>query len=82
MTGLEALQALRESKFTRIRRKEWDKDMHIRLNDEINQVEISREYDEYIKNEFSLDITYGEFGHIVECSIADLIYCDDWEMVE
>lgn len=78
MTGIEALQALREGKVERIHRN-GDDNMSICIDEE-GQLSLSVEYDEYIQNEFAFDLRFGSPGAIVEHFYNDLLN-DDWEVV-
>jgi hypothetical protein len=78
MTGIEALQALRQGKVERIHRN-GDGDMTICIDEE-GQLSLSVEYDEYIQNEFAFDLRFGSPGAIVEHFYNDLLN-DDWEVV-
>lgn len=78
MTGIEALQALREGKVERIHRN-GDDNMSICIDEE-GQLSLSDEYDEYIQNEFAFDLRFGSPGAIVEHFYNDLLN-DDWEVV-
>jgi hypothetical protein len=72
LTGLEALQALREGK--KIRRKYWDVNMFLNINEKCS-VTLS---DEYFDTAHYL---YKSFAMAVIDVYTDIL-ADDWEVVE
>lgn len=81
MTGLEALQALRNGNAKHIRRTVWNADMYISYEFRLDPFRLSQGYDYFIEAECQDYLEMNEYGYIIERCLKDL-FEDDWEIME